>query len=793
MSCPAATLPDVEAPRRRAAVAADERGYALDLTRLPGVGKAAAKSLAALGLHTVDDLLHHLPRRYLQRGQLTPLRQVREGERVAISARVLSADLREMRSRRGALLVCRVTDGERSLDLTFFGRHRGALAFHQRTLVPGSVHFFSGTVGSYRGNLQLTHPEFEPAEEVSEEDFLRPVPVYPATGALATWTIARLVRAALALVDAEHPASTGDGADADDLLPAAYRASHGLATVREAFELVHRPASDADPPRGREVLAHEEALVLQTALAVRRHVAREEVARPRPPQPGGLREAFEKRLPFELTPGQKSVGLQLQQDLGSPVPMLRLLQGDVGAGKTVVALRAMLQVVDAGGQAVLLAPTEVLVHQHRRSIEDLLGPLAQAGMLGGAETATRVVALTGSLGARQRRRALAEIASGAAGIVVGTHALFSQDVMFDDLGLVVVDEQHRFGVEQREVLRNRGETTPHLLHMTATPIPRTIAMTVFGDLDVTDLPGLPSGRQPVATHLVDAGNQRWVDRAWQRAAEEVAAGGRVFVVCPRITPDEPEDDRDAAEGVDPLEPAGPDGTGAGADGSDDDLLGALGEGGADGAGSHGDRVLHTVLGTRDALAAHPALAGIAVGAMHGRMSAEEKDAAMAAFVDGTTPVLVSTTVIEVGVDVPDATLMIVLDADRFGLAQLHQLRGRVGRGTRPSVCLALHPGDLGATTMRRLAAFASTADGFELADLDLELRAEGDVLGAEQSGRRSSLAVLSLSRHADVIAAAREAARELVAADPDLGSHPALAAALAHRVDEDTAHWLGAT
>ena len=565
MSCPAATLPDVEAPRRRAAVAADERGYALDLTRLPGVGKAAAKSLAALGLHTVDDLLHHLPRRYLQRGQLTPLRQVREGERVAISARVLSADLREMRSRRGALLVCRVTDGERSLDLTFFGRHRGALAFHQRTLVPGSVHFFSGTVGSYRGNLQLTHPEFEPAEEVSEEDFLRPVPVYPATGALATWTIARLVRAALALVDAEHPASTGDGADADDLLPAAYRASHGLTTVREAFELVHRPASDADPPRGREVLAHEEALVLQTALAVRRHVAREEVARPRPPQPGGLREAFEMRLPFELTPGQKSVGLQLQQDLGSPVPMLRLLQGDVGAGKTVVALRAMLQVVDAGGQAVLLAPTEVLVHQHRRSIEDLLGPLAQAGMLGGAETATRVVALTGSLGARQRRRALAEIASGAAGIVVGTHALFSQDVMFDDLGLVVVDEQHRFGVEQREVLRTRGETTPHLLHMTATPIPRTIAMTVFGDLDVTDLPGLPSGRQPVATHLVDAGNQRWVDRAWQRAAEEVAAGGRVFVVCPRITPDEPEDDRDAAEGVDPLEPAGPDGTGAGAD------------------------------------------------------------------------------------------------------------------------------------------------------------------------------------------------------------------------------------
>ena len=761
MSAPPDTLPDVEVPGRRAAVAADERGYALELARMPGVSKAAAKSLASLGLHTVDDLLHHLPRRYLQRGRLTPLRRVREGERVAISARVLSAELRDMRSRRGALLVCRVTDGERTIDLTFFGRHRGALGYHQRTLVPGSVHFFSGTVGSYRGSLQLTHPEFEPADDVSEADFLRPVPVYPATGTLATWAIARLVRAALALVDADERGH--------DVLPAEYRDAHGLVTVREAFELVHRPATDADPPRGRDVLAHEEALVLQTALALRRHVAREEVARPRPPQPGGLREAFDKRLPFELTTGQKSVGLQLAHDVGSPVPMLRLLQGDVGAGKTVVALRAMLQVVDAGGQAVLLAPTEVLVHQHRRSIEDLLGPLAQGGMLGEAETATRVVALTGSLGARQRRQALAEIASGAAGIVVGTHALFSQDVLFDDLGLVVVDEQHRFGVEQREVLRTRGETTPHLLHMTATPIPRTIAMTVFGDLDVTDLPGLPSGRRPVATHLVDAGNERWVARAWQRAAEEVAAGGRVFVVCPRITPDEPEEDADFDDGVDGL-----DGLAAAPERAE-------------------ERVLHTVLGTREMLAAEPALAGIGIGAMHGKMSAEEKDAAMAAFIGGTTPVLVSTTVIEVGVDVPDASLMIILDADRFGLAQLHQLRGRVGRGARESVCLALHPGEIGGNTLRRLEAFASTTDGFRLADLDLELRAEGDVLGAEQSGRRSSLAVLSLSRHADVIAAAREAARSIVAEDPDLGEHPVLAAAIAHRVDEDTAHWLAAT
>ena len=776
-----------DAPTTGPAVAADARGLDRPVAKLPGVGTKTATALRGLGIEVVDHLVHHLPRRYLHRGKLTPLRDLAEGEHVAISARVLSADIRPMRQRRGVLLAVRVTDGERTLDLTFFGRHPGALSYHQRTLLPGSVHFFSGTVGSYRGHLQLTHPEFEPAEEVDAEDFLRPVPVYPASSGVTTWALARLVTATLAEIEASAPQSL-------DVLPADYRAEHGLPGGAEALRLVHRPASDDDVHRGRRALAHEEAFVLQTALAQRRSASREQIARPRPAQPGGLRDAFDANLPFELTDGQVAVGATLDADLGSPVPMLRLLQGDVGAGKTIVAVRAMLRVVDAGGQAVLLAPTEVLVHQHLRSIEDMLGPLAQGGtLLGSADLdrpATRVVALTGSLGARKRREVLAEIASGSAGIVVGTHALFSDEVMFDDLGLVVVDEQHRFGVEQREVLRTKGETTPHLLHMTATPIPRTVAMTVFGDLDITDLPGLPDGRSPIQTVLVDARNDRWMHRVWERAAEEVASGGRVFVVAPRIE-DAAGDDAAAAGRAHGAGGSGParartaDATPP--DDSDPEALFDPGEAPSE------ERVLATVAGTVTELGANPALAGIAIGALHGRMTAEEKDAAMARFIDGSAPILVATTVIEVGVDVPAASLMVVLDADRFGLAQLHQLRGRVGRGERPAVCLAVAPGDVAATSAARLEAFASTTDGFALADTDLTLRSEGDVLGAEQSGRRSSLAVLNVQRDVAVIEAARTAARALVAEDPDLAAHPGLRGAVTRRVGDEVAHFLGAS
>lgn len=782
-----ASVPVVETRGTRA-VAADARGLDKEVSRIPGVGARTAKALTHLRIATVDDLVHHLPRRYLRRGTPTSFADLREGETVTISARVLSADVRPMRQRRGVLMNCRVTDGQRTLELTFFGRHANALGYHQRALLPGTVHFFSGVVGSYRGRLQLTHPEFEPAEDVAEADFLRPVPVYPAAAGVTTWQLSRLIRATLAQLDPAHL----------DVLPAGYRAEHGLPSGADALAAMHHPADEAEIERARRALAHEEAFVLQTALARRRRSAREEVARPRPEQPGGLREAFDARLPFELTPGQVEVGRVLADDLASPVPMLRLLQGDVGAGKTVVALRAMLQVIDAGGQAVLLAPTEVLAHQHRRSIEDMLGPLAGAGMLGGEENATRVATVTGSLRSRARRQALADIASGAAGIVVGTHALFNEEVVFDDLGLVVVDEQHRFGVDQREVLRARGETTPHLLHMTATPIPRTVAMTVFGDLDITDLPGLPGGRTPVQTVLVDAHNERWTARMWERAAEEVASGGRVFVVVPRIeaTSEGEGAFEGAFEGGDDVDGqvdghAAASGAASVPDDGDPALAGELDLAAL--AAEQPERDLTDVETLTAQLATLPSLAGIGIGALHGRMGAEEKDEAMRRFVTGKTPVLVSTTVIEVGVDVPEASLMIIMDADRFGLAQLHQLRGRVGRGERAAVCLAVAPGDVGVRSRARLEAFASTTDGFALADTDLALRSEGDVLGAEQSGRRSSLQVLSVARDADVIESARRAARELIAADPELQDHPALAGALTRRVTEDADHFLAAT
>jgi ATP-dependent DNA helicase RecG len=546
---------------------------------------------------------------------------------------------------------------------------------------------------------------------------------------------------------------------------------------------VHEPFTDDEWRRGRDRLRYEEAFVLQAELARRRQLAAGSPAVARPRVVGGLLDAFDARVPFTLTDGQRAVGAELEVELAAAHPMQRLLQGEVGSGKTVVALRAMLQVVDARGQAALLAPTEVLAAQHVRTLRALLGDLAEGGFLGGDDLSTRVALLTGSQGASARRENLLDAASGRAGIVVGTHALLSETVQFADLGLVVVDEQHRFGVEQRDTLRAKATQTPHLLVMTATPIPRTVAMTVFGDLETSTLSEIPAGRSGVTTVVVPADNATWVARTWERVREEVEKGGRAYVVCPRIDPDDeqPGSRRRSASSRGAVDDDGADLL------SWDDTTTSADEPSIDepsidepitDAGAPPRRPLRAVLEVADELRALPVLAGIEIGTLHGRMAADEKDRVLADFTSGRVPVLVSTTVIEVGVDVTDATAMVVLDADRFGISQLHQLRGRVGRGAAPGLCLLVADAPDGSPAAARLTTLAATTDGFELAAVDLDLRREGDVLGAAQSGGASSLRLLRVARDGAVIERARADAREVVGLDPDLRAHPVLRAAI---------------
>ncbi|WP_136519474.1 ATP-dependent DNA helicase RecG [Cellulomonas telluris] len=730
----------------------------------PRTGKALGK----LGLETAEDLLRHYPRRYAEPGTLTDVSRLAVGEHVTVVAEVLRTSLRTTSQGKG-LLQSTITDGTSRLELTFFATHKRKLEWRESQLRTGRRGLFTGVVSLYRGTLQLMHPEcrlFGAEDDAHDEeeallDASRPIPVYPAFAGFESWKVAQAVRTVLDPLREE---------DVPDPVPADLRAAHGLPTLLEALRLVHLPADEQDWRRGRDRLRYEEALVLQAELARRRaRTAREEaVARPR--RSGGLLDAFDARLPFELTAGQRTVGEEIAAELAAPRPMQRLLQGEVGSGKTVVALRAMLQVVDAGGQAALLAPTEVLAAQHARTLRNLLGDLADGGFLGGAEDATRVALLTGSLPAAARREALLDAASGRAGIVVGTHALLSEHVQLADLGLVVVDEQHRFGVEQRDALRAKAARTPHTLVMTATPIPRTVAMTVFGDLETSVLDQVPAGRQGITTHAVPADNPRWTDRTWQRVREEVDRGGRAYVVCARIDAD------DAPAGGAPA----PDDEGT-------DLLAAAQD---TVGGTAPRRPLRAVTEVVEELRGRPELAGVEVGLLHGRMTPDEKDRAFAAFASGAAPVLVSTTVIEVGVDVPEATVMVVLDADRFGISQLHQLRGRVGRGTRPGLCLLVSAAEPGTDAHARLETLAATTDGFALAALDLELRHEGDVLGAAQHGRGSSLRLLRVTRDADVIDRARTDARALVDADPELGTWPALQDAIARSLAGEREEYL---
>lgn len=712
------------------------------------VGKRSANAIGKhLGITTVGGLLNHFPRKYINRGDLTRISELPFDEEVTLIARVVSNSTRQMRQRKGSITDVVVTDdaGTGTLKISFFNGRLPRLELH-----PGRRVMFSGKVTRYQGSLGLTNPNYQLLDKDPdiagtdpEKLAAMPIPIYPATAGITSWAIHNVVKALLETADLEA---------LPDPLPAAISASRKFLPVPEAYRLIHAPESAQDWHKARDRFRYQEALVLQSALARRRAQLSAEEATARRPVTDGLLTAFDHQLPFTLTAGQAAVGKTLSEELAQDGPMNRLLQGEVGSGKTIVALRAMLQVVDSGGQAALLAPTEVLAAQHYDSIRRTLGPLARDGLLGGlGDNSVQVSLLTGSMPTAARKQSLLDAASGTAGIVIGTHALLSDNVTFFDLGLIVVDEQHRFGVEQRDALRAKASKPPHLLVMTATPIPRTVAMTVFGDLETSVLDELPAGRAPITTHVVGlAENPAWAARIWSRSREEIESGHQVYVVCPKIGAD---DDGDFSPGEAEPDPGELEGDGAA-------------------------RELASVTAVVEHLKEEPALAGVPLAPLHGRQDPVVKSGTMASFTANQTKLLVSTTVIEVGVDVHNATLMVILDADRFGISQLHQLRGRVGRGGLPGTCLLVTTLEPGHPSRRRLDAVASTTDGFELSQEDLKLRREGDILGASQSGGRSTLKLLRVLEHEDIIARARQDAQKIVAADPTLTGHAALAEAI---------------
>lgn len=695
------------------------------------VGDRTAKVLeSTFSIKSIGDLMRHYPRRYMVRGELSDISALREGDETTILAQIYAVNKRPLRGRKGSILEVVVTDGTDKLSLTFFNQ-----AWREKDLKIGRQGLFAGKVGVFNNKKQLAHPDYELIPDGSDVDSAvegfagKYLPVYPASAKLPSWKISQCAQLVIGALD-----------EIKDFLPESIRERHNYPTLHEALVQLHQPIDLDHAENARERLTFDEAFLLQSLLVLRRNELKKLNSTSRKVKTGGLLDAFDKRLPFQLTPGQVAVSKEIEFDLAQPHPMHRLLQGEVGSGKTIVALRAMLAVVDSGGQAALLAPTEVLAAQHLRTIKNLLGDLAQGGMLGGSEIATQVTLITGSQNTASRKDALALAANGEAGIVIGTHALLGQAVEFKDLGLIVVDEQHRFGVEQRDALKEKAILPPHLLVMTATPIPRTVAMTVFGDLDVSTLRELPLGRQPITTHVVPVKEKpNYLERAWQRIKEEVTQGHQAYVVAPRISPD-PESDANA----------------------DLDFL----------FGEESDQISSV---EELAPKLHSgALQGLRIAILHGRLPAEEKEATMQAFSAGEIDVLVSTTVIEVGVDVPNATIMVIMDADRFGVSQLHQLRGRVGRGTSPGLCLLVTNSDELAPARERLMAVAGTLDGFELSRIDLEQRREGDVLGANQSGTQSHLRLLRVLRDEGLIEKAREDAENLIAKDSDLSSYPLL-------------------
>ena len=704
----------------------------LDTSLADVVQTKAANSLArAFGMSTVADLLSHYPRRYVVRGELTSIASLEVGEHATIVAQVESVQSRPMQQRKGMLFEVVITDGVGRLSLTFFNDR-----YRVDKLKVGLRGIFAGKVGEFNHRKQLAHPDFElfDDDELDRMDMeayaTKPIPIYPATSSLPTWTIRRFVGMAL----------TGLG-PVSDPLPEEIRQRYGLLKASDALNFIHRPGILDQVDLAERTLRWQEALTLQTALLQQRAFVRAMSATPR--TAGSLLERFDASLPFSLTPDQQSVGEKIAEDLVTPWPMNRLVQGEVGSGKTLVALRAMLQVAQSGGQSALIAPTAVLAGQHLRSIAKMLGPRMAPELM--------PTLLTGQMPAAVRRKAALRVASGQALIVIGTHALLSDTTTFAELALVVVDEQHRFGVEQRETLRAKG-SSPHALVLTATPIPRTVAMTVFGDLDVSTIRTMPEGRAGIESFVAPVGEKPgWFGRVWARVAEEVAKGHQVFVVCPAIVSEKSAKEPGAVEAP-PVEGEAP-------------------------------KARWGVVQAAALLAEHPAFADIRVEILHGKMAGDDKDTIMRAFADGDIDVLIATTVIEVGVDVPNASTMVILEADRFGVSQLHQLRGRVGRGGVPGLCLLVTESHPGSPARQRVEAVAATLDGFELAEADLQLRGEGDVLGSMQSGAQSSLRLLRVVKDADLIAEARSVADGILTADPTLDAHPGLASAIERRLD----------
>ena len=691
------------------------------------IGDRSAKLVASeLGYKTVGDFLHHYPRRYVRRGELTNIAELREGEEATVLAKVHSVKSRRMANRKQVIVEVIIEDNNREkMSLTFFNQ-----AWREKEMRIGRQGLFAGKIGTFKGARQLAHPELEwlpgdsDVEDAIESFADKYLPIYPATGKFPSWKIAKSLEIVLDSLD-----------QVEDFLPETIREQYEFPNLFDAFKEVHRPTDIKRADLARARLTFDEAFLLQlTMLSQKREQAKIYTVARIPKEKGVLAE-FDKSLPFQLTPGQISVSEEIFEDLLAEHPMHRLLQGEVGSGKTIVALRSALKVIDASAQVAFLAPTEVLAQQHYRTIKKQLGELATKGELGAPELAINVALLTGSMSQSEKRETQARIKSGEVDLVVGTHALLSEAVEFKDLGLVIVDEQHRFGVEQRDALRAKAKTPPHLLVMTATPIPRTVAITVFGDLDISTLSELPLGRTPITTHLVNAlSKPNYLERAWQRIKEEVSAGHQAYVVAPRISAGNSEDiDMDFLFGTESKEMA-----------AVTELAPELATG---------------------------VLKDLRVAQLHGKQNSDEKEATMQAFSAKEIDVLVATTVIEVGVDVPNATVMVIMDADRFGISQLHQLRGRIGRGQAPGLCLLITKVPENSLAFERLNAVANTLDGFELARIDLDQRREGDVLGVSQSGTRSHLKLLRVLRDEEIIIKARSAAEITL----DTGISPTLA------------------
>lgn len=675
-------------------------------------GKSAASVEKAFGITTAGGLVNHYPRRYLDRGNLTPFDKVEVGVPVTILATIKGVDSRRMQQKRGFILVVSVSDGVESMELTFFNQK-----WRERELKVGRSGLFAGTVSEFRGVRTLTHPQYslftDTGNGVLEEidaitEFTGEIiPVYPSSQSLASWQIQAAIDVVLTSAD-----------QLTDPLPTELVTKHGFMTKLQSLQAIHQPKNHEEIGRAIERIKYEEAFVLLALMRQRKSNAKSALAHVRGGSDSALTPEFDHSLAFDLTQGQIAVGEEIAADLAQGVPMTRLLQGDVGSGKTIVSIRAMLTVIESGGQIALLAPTEVLAVQHCESLRRFLKGVTSRPI--------HVELLTGAMSVPNRRRILLDTQSGDVDVLIGTHALLEDNVQFFDLGLIVIDEQHRFGVEQRATMLTKGkdELRPHLLVMTATPIPRTVALTVFGDLDVSTLVESPSLRAEIQTFLVPtSGEPRLVERVWERMAEEVAAGNRVFVVCPSISPSETDPKSDKSSGREPLA---------------------------------------SVEETYDALTAR--YPQISFEKLHGALDSNAKREAMRRFEGVAEPkvdVLIATTVIEVGVDIPAATMIIVLNAERFGISQLHQLRGRIGRGSKPGVCILVHASTQSAASTHRLEAVRDSCDGFALSQKDLEIRGEGDVLGQDQSGALSSLRLLKVIEDLDFIDKVRHEIDEL--------------------------------